>query len=323
MLLTAEVSLKSIQTGFTMIYAYVKMANSANLQDVNVFLEDFFCKILNKLYKCELVNLNTCDDQNFPGVDLGDEKTKLAIQVTSTDTREKITKTIGRFEAHSLHDRFNHLRVLIIGVQKPAYKPFTTNGKYSFDNGTDILILNDLFKEVTGQGDAVIDDVKAIIESSLKPVNQFIKDNNQTIEAVIFKDLFTAISQASIDPEEAQKALDEDNSDLGVKKQRFATYWDFIKQTYIEIFDSKRETMYELVQSGFAEEAQIRVKEYLKLESRKALLATNNDPVKAVENLTKKMINDFQLNFVSETEIQYFLYYQLYQCYVFPNPSDT
>lgn len=322
MLLASERSYKSIQAGFTMIYAYVKLSNSVNLQDVNIFLEGFFCKILNKLYKCKLINLNTCDDQNFPGVDLGDENIKLAIQITSTDTRDKVTKTIGRFESHNLHDKFSHLRILILSVQKPRYKPFTTNGKYSFDNDKDILILNDLYRELTSQGDAVAEEIKTIITSSLEPVNKFLQENNQTVEAVIFKDLFKALSQVPAELDGEHPEIEEDNSDLNVKKQRFEAYWDFIRETYKEIFDSRRETMYELIQSGFAEEAQIRVREYLKLESRKALLATNNDPVKAVENFTKKMIEDFQLDFVSETEIQYFLYYQLYQCYVFPNPSE-
>ncbi|MFA6944274.1 MAG: SMEK domain-containing protein [Pedobacter sp.] len=316
-------SSKSVQLGFTMVYAYVKLSNSVNLQDVNVFLEDFFCKILNKTYSVNLVNLNTCDDQNFPGVDLGDEDSKLAIQVTSTDTRDKIIKTIGRFETHCLHDKFHQLRVLIIAVQRPNFKPFNTNGKYNFDKDKDILTLNDLYKEITGKGDFVVNEIKTLINASLEPVNKFLKENNQTVEAVIFKDLFQALSQTPVGASESQSAVEEDNSDLNVKKQRFQAYWDFIKETYREIFDSRRETMYELIQSGFAEEAQIKVKEYLKLESRKALLATSGDPVKAVENLTKKMIEDFQINFVSETEIQYFLYYQLYQCYVFPNPSNV
>lgn len=323
MLLAQEASNKSVQLGFSMVYAYVRLSNSVNLQDVNVFLEDFFCKILNKVYGCELKNLNTCDDQNFPGVDLGDENTSLAIQVTSTDGREKIIKTIGRFEAHSLFDRFNHLRVLIIGVQKIKYKAFTTNGKYSFDKDKDIIILNDLYKELISKGDTAIAEVKLIFDTSLTPVQQFFKDGNQTVEAVIFQDLFKAVSQPLEESDTEVNSIEEDNSDLNVKKQRFEAYWYFIKDTYREIFDSKRETMYELIQSGFSEEAQIRVREYLKLESRKALSTSNGDPVKAIESLTKKMIEDFELNFVSETEIQYFLYYQLYQCYVFPNPNEV
>ena len=323
MLLAQEASNKSVQLGFSMVYAYVRLSNSVNLQDVNVFLEDFFCKILNKVYDCELKNLNTCDDQNFPGVDLGDENTSLAIQITSTDGREKIVKTVGRFEAHNLFDKFNHLRVLIIGVQKIKYKAFTTNGKYSFDKDKDILILNDLYKELISKGDTAVAEVKLIFDTSLTPVQQFFKDGNQTVEAVIFQDLFKAVSQPVEESDAEANSIEEDNSDLNVKKQRFEAYWSFIKDTYREIFDSKRETMYELIQSGFSEEAQIRVREYLKLESRKALSTSNGDPVKAIESLTKKMIDDFELNFVSETEIQYFLYYQLYQCYVFPNPNEV
>lgn len=320
MLLTAEKNQKDVQTGFTLIYAYVKLSDSVNLQDVNVFLEDFFCKLLNSLYTCKFVNLNTCDDQNFPGVDLGDEDQKIAFQITSTETREKIKKTIERFERHNLSSRFNHLRVLIIGVQKPKYQPFTTNGEYSFNQRNDILILNDLYKEMISQGETAVASIKEIIDGSFEPVAVFLSKNQQTVETVIFQDLFKAVSQVEVNHVEGSEALPEENSDLNTKKQRFEKYWEFIEGTYREIFDSKRETMYELIQSSFAEEAQIKVKEYLKLESRKVLLTTDSDPVKAVESLTRKMIEDFGLNFVSETEIQYFLYYQLYQCHVFPNP---
>lgn len=321
MLLKNEANCKSIQSGFTLVFGYTKLANTSNLQDINTFLENFFCSIINKLYKSALVNLNTYNDQNYPGVDLGDEKQKLCFQITATCVRAKISSTITKFESHNLFDKYTHLRFLLIELTKRKYDPFVTNGKYIFDKDKDILFLNDIFNEIVHiADDETIEGIAQYITGAIQPLFSFFKDK-QTLETIIFQELFKTFSLQYSSSNDEQKTELPDNSDLNIKKSRFTAYWSFIKDTYADIFDSNREKMYEINQSSFSEEDQIRVKEYLKLESRKVLFSVNNNPIKAIDLLTSEMIQKFNLNFITETEVKYFLYYQLYQCYVFPNPN--
>lgn len=71
--------------------------------DINKICEDVFCGIFKELYGLEnLRNLNA-DDQNFPGIDLADDEARVAIQVTSDKSLDKIKDGLGKIITHGLH----------------------------------------------------------------------------------------------------------------------------------------------------------------------------------------------------------------------------
>lgn len=82
--------------------------------------EDLYCDLLNTALGYELRNMNWVKD-NFPAIDLGDEEERLAVQVTSAGTAEKVRKTLMRFYDHGLEQRYDRLIVLIAG--KAECKP--------------------------------------------------------------------------------------------------------------------------------------------------------------------------------------------------------
>ena len=73
----------------------VRNRNTVHLLDVNTTAEDFICGLFNRIYGYSLHNLNSVEQQNYPGIDLGSVNDGVAVQVTSDGSRDKIQHTIN------------------------------------------------------------------------------------------------------------------------------------------------------------------------------------------------------------------------------------
>jgi tetratricopeptide (TPR) repeat protein len=69
-------------------------------------LEGVCSQMFGKLFGWKLGNLNQ-EQGNFPGVDLGDETHRIALQITVQDQSEKATHTIAKIESAKLRERFD------------------------------------------------------------------------------------------------------------------------------------------------------------------------------------------------------------------------
>ena len=123
--------LKNIIGKLAEVERYVNICVGGGMTDANKAAEDFYCGFLNILFSgnagfgwadesVQLVNANYTT-QNHPAIDLGDRTHRLAVQVTSTNKREKIVSTLEKFYEHRQNQYFDRLIVLIIG-EKLVYK---------------------------------------------------------------------------------------------------------------------------------------------------------------------------------------------------------
>lgn len=95
--------------------------------DLHSGAEDAICGLMNVVFGFDLVNLNN-KHVNYPGIDLADQNRKLAVQVTSDGSRNKIRSTLGLFEKEKLYKSYDKLIIMILG-NKPRYrKPFNASG---------------------------------------------------------------------------------------------------------------------------------------------------------------------------------------------------
>ncbi|MFZ3301092.1 MAG: SMEK domain-containing protein [Microgenomates group bacterium] len=317
MLLNSEESTGKLRRYFAEITAYVTISSSLSLYDINKFLEDFFCDLLNIIYGYKLVNLNL-EETNFPSIDLGDTASKICYQITSSSNSGKISETINKFEKHNLFNEYDSLKILVLDMSKHRYtKKFITNGKYSFNVATDLISLNDLIFVINSLSKEKIDDVLKSIQSNLKPINEV---SEETIDMILFRSLFESIVEGinNLNSQDVKNNVIYD-LDLDKKKKRFEFFWKYIEENYSKVINTGRERVYTETQSTFEEANLVKVQEFLNLESRKQLVYSKDDPLKAIDLLCEEIIKKFKLGFVSESEIKYFLYYQLYNCTVFPN----
>ena len=101
------------------VYAKRVEMEEGKLSDAS---ESFYCGLLNAVLGGNLKNMNR-ERPNFPAIDLGDDApvavdgkaVRLAVQITSTGTRQKVRHTLDEFFENELEKRFNRLVVLVTG----------------------------------------------------------------------------------------------------------------------------------------------------------------------------------------------------------------
>ena len=82
-------------------------------------------RFFNALFDWELVNLNS-KKANHPAADLGDGKQGIAIQVTTTESSDKITSTRETAMKHKLGSTFQRLIIFFLLARAPSLpKKFT------------------------------------------------------------------------------------------------------------------------------------------------------------------------------------------------------
>ena len=135
--------------------AQVKGAKAMRRTDINRVSEDVLIPLFAEVYgHTDLRNLNVSEGPNFPAIDLGDEKTRTAYQITSRFRSEKIKDTIKKFVDHKLYEKFDRLVIYILTEKPKTYRgkglDQIIQGKFAFAKDTDILDYQDLLKEISG-----------------------------------------------------------------------------------------------------------------------------------------------------------------------------
>lgn len=92
-----EVYMQKISETLATVAAKVQQDSSANLVSTNVLAENFYREFLNVLCGWELDSANTRG--NMPGIDLVSEKDRIAVQVSVTDSKEKLQRSLDRLDA--------------------------------------------------------------------------------------------------------------------------------------------------------------------------------------------------------------------------------
>ena len=133
----------------------VKGAGAMSRTDINHVSENVLIPLLSEIYgHTDLRNLNVSEDPNFPAIDLGDEKTKTAYQITSTSSSEKIKDTLKKFVKYKLYEEYDRLVIYILTEKQETYQgrgfEEIIQGKFTFDKENDIHDYRDLLKEISG-----------------------------------------------------------------------------------------------------------------------------------------------------------------------------
>lgn len=105
--------------------------------------------LLNIILDSDLKNMNL-ERENFPAIDLGDRGRKLAVQVTSTGTRDKVRHTLKEFFDNGLNGQFSRLIIVVVGrAERFSTAPQVPDG-FDFVPKRDIWDLSGLLREIRG-----------------------------------------------------------------------------------------------------------------------------------------------------------------------------
>jgi hypothetical protein len=133
-----------------------------HLFDNNTVAQHFFCRLLNAVYGLELVVLDNLED-NFPAVDLGDTKKRIAYQVTTQKVSEKVTSTLEKFKKHRLYEKFDVLKILVVGDRQQTYGAVEIPSDLTFSTTDDILDVADLLKHINTLDTVRLEAVQIIL----------------------------------------------------------------------------------------------------------------------------------------------------------------
>src|ERR1017187_1586217 len=95
--------------------------NATGQYHINIHAENFLIPVLNEIYGLNLENLNVTQKKNFPAIDIADFKNRVAFQITSSTTTDKIKSTLQTFFENKLDNYFDTIYFYIITEKKGKY----------------------------------------------------------------------------------------------------------------------------------------------------------------------------------------------------------
>lgn len=177
--------LDSIIQHLTVLRQEITSKADLGFTDLNKHCEDFVKEIFNITYDLKLVNLNE-KSANFPGLDLGDEKNKIAFQITSTKTGDKVDHTLEQCIDKKHYNTYKSINVFILTSKQTSYSLKTiTTPHFTFDVNDNIKDFDDLYKDILLLGVDKRKQLDDYIQKELPYYWNLIKalDNDATDEA--------------------------------------------------------------------------------------------------------------------------------------------
>lgn len=313
-----ETIIKSITSHFAVLKTEVELRSQLNFQDINVHAEQFYKILLNKIFDYNLVNINIIEP-NAAVIDLGDTDRKIAYQVTSNNSKSKITETVAAFNEKELFNKYDTLKILVI-KNKINRSDIIIHSNFSFDMDKDVIDVKHIISIISNIDDLnQLEDIEKWLSTELVQKYYSSKSKSKPNEIKTILCLIDILSNE----ENYREYQAEDEPDPEYKiEQRFKDYAPYLKNLYSELYIDYAYALEVVQESSEISSVKIRkIGTYLKDISRKYLKSSNDDPEEALENLCvffKDLCAEDGLDY-DEMAIKFYLLHQLIRCNVFPN----
>ncbi len=316
MVVTRKNGMDSIIERLSYIKSQVEISASQNLNDINIYSENFFRDFLNLVLSHHFKNINI-EEKNAAAIDLGDKAAKIAIQVTSTNDFSKIEKTVTKFNEKKLYETYDELKIVIIGNKKDyKKKKIGDSSKHELDVAKDVWDISSLVELIGDKNVKEIQEVRDFLEEQV----QFISKNHISKEIATFENLILLLSDED-HPAIGSGFLEEPDPD-GKINERFADHATLLTSEFQDLYIEYGEVLSDVRQHSELGQTKLRrLGLYVKAYSDEVLTDCNGDPkaalkqlVKDMENILRNKIKDYDV-----TAIRFFLIDELLRCNVFPN----
>lgn len=162
----------------------VETRGKLNILDLHLHSENFYRDFLNLLYGWKLENLNKVN-QNVEAIDLIDNTNKIVIQVSSTNTKQKIESALGKPSMAKYKGWSFKFVSIAHSTSNLCTKTFSNPHSLVFSPTTDIIDVDFLVREIAGLTIDKLQEVEAFIRKEL---------GNDTASKVIVSDLTRVIT---------------------------------------------------------------------------------------------------------------------------------
>lgn len=289
----------------------IQPRNKLGLFDLNTHCEDFFGEILNIVKKINLKNLNQ-EKSNYPGIDLGDQNARVAYQITTDKSTQKVKNTLNNIlpKDKELYDDFY---IFIIGEKQSQYTvDEALLRKNNFDINKNIIDLNDVYKKALSLN---LDDLEILYNLIRKDLLRVeaeleIPNANGSYENSIYNHLE---KRSFSKPENADKLYDFLNYGFPNKGE----YWPEIKNyNRSEFYESILSLYYKLKNlPRMTREFYSILLNQSKSYSNDSSYRVNYAKIKRIINLSNDIINE-ELDLLFEENLIYFDDFDSYNTYI-------
>lgn len=165
-------ALEKISEALGVLTHQTRAENLAGFLSKNKLVENLLLPVFQIVLNApKLLNFN---QTNFPYIDMADDRSRLAIQVTTETTAEKVTETLRQFISHNYHKRYKRLVFFILTASKPKFTVKSKKKwkricrrKLRFNPQADIITTPDLFPLIAHLSHSKILSVHDIIAQSV------------------------------------------------------------------------------------------------------------------------------------------------------------
>lgn len=161
--------LTTITERLAMIAMSCKFQGWLKLFNSHVLAQTFFCRFFNSAYGLELQLMDQIR-ANYPAIDLGDPIRRVAYQITTETSGEKVQHTLDMFTKHGLQNSYDVLRIFVIGDRQSTYKSIAVPESMKFDLDNDIIGMQGFVKYIDTLDLERLAELAAILDQELKPV---------------------------------------------------------------------------------------------------------------------------------------------------------
>lgn len=160
----------------------VECSTATGTTDINVESENLLRQLLSEIYgHKDLRNLNLSEGRDFPAIDLGDDEERIAYQITSTPSIQKIKDTLQKFVKYKRYTKYDRLIIYVLTKKQETYQgkgiDEIIQGSFSFDIKTDVLDYQDLLKEISGFPVPKLRKIQEILEQQFGDESKFGHDS--------------------------------------------------------------------------------------------------------------------------------------------------
>ena len=311
-----EVYLKNIAENLALLSREVSILNAVNLYDINIIAEDFFPGLLNLIYDYELKNANHLE-KNAPAIDLIDQKSRIAVQVTSDNSSTKIRHTIEEFNKNQAYHLYDRLVILILTQKKNYSSNFDTQGLFAFEKERDIWDVEKLIKDIRELKTDKIKEISDYLSEEL--YNKYYSmRKTQASEVNTIIDLIAYISQHRRVNKSRETTVDPEYKIY----KRFRNFADKLITEYTTLYTIYGEALNVVNETQGIDEAQdIIIMFYLQDISVQFLEEEHDNPIAALNKLVTYFEDKLSTNGkkYDRSAIKFYLVNEMIKCRVFPN----
>lgn len=180
-----EKFISEITEHFSILSNKVELQASLNLLSLNIHCEQFCKELLNLIFSYNLINSNF-SEQNATAIDLIDQRNRIAIQVTSDNSFEKIKKTFNKFLEKNLHLTIDRLVILILVDKKNYQKSKLDCNKtnFSLQIKEDIWDFKSLVRQISHKDIEPLQEIHSLVCKYLDGNHSFKTNTSHQVDAI-------------------------------------------------------------------------------------------------------------------------------------------